>query len=487
MATFFFRLRHFVAGLCVLPAFGTANAKSSDISGFSPADAAFVAYAQPLIVFTHIRVVDGTGTVPKSDMTVIVRDGRIDTLDSSDRVVVPAGAALIDGRGKTLLPGLVMMHEHMYFTSVSRGGFEHFPGSFSRLYLAGGTTTLRTAGTTSVDADLNTRDAIDARRQPGPDIDVTGPYFEQAPVPTYDVPVLKSPEQAVKMVNFWADMGVTSFKVYQHITRAELKAVVGAAHARGLKVTGHLCSITFREAAEIGIDNLEHGFLVPTDFVADKKPDECPAAAKTRNSLATLDPQGPAARQLMQLLIDKKIPLTSTLSVIEMLVPGRPKLSARALVMLRPDLRTGYEEAWARFQNSPSDMVTSKSITQIVRLERQFVHMGGTLMVGTDTPGVEASVIPGFAARRELEIMVEEGFSFPEALSMATLNGARYLGLDSRVGSIERGKRADLVVIEGDPTTDIMALENMPLVFKAGIGYWTERMFESMRGKVGLY
>jgi imidazolonepropionase-like amidohydrolase len=481
------RVNTFAMGVCALLGCAWACAAPSDISRFSPEDAQFVAFSQPIIAFTHIRVVDGTGSEPRANMTVVVREGRIEGLGASGVVTVPKGATVIDGSGKTLLPGFVMMHQHMYFTSTKPGQFGEFPYSFSRLYLAGGITTMRTAGSLSVDADLNTRDAIESGQQPGPDIDVTGPYFEAPPIPTYKIPVLKSPTQAIEMVNFWADMGVTSFKVYQHITRAELRAIVDAAHARGIKVTGHLCSITFREAAEIGIDNLEHGFLVATDFVPDKKPDECPAAGKTRKSLDSLDPDSPAATQLMQLLIDKGIPLTSTLSVVEILTPGRPKISDRALALLMPELQAAYEETWNRYQRSPSDTITASTIPQIVRLDRKFVRMGGTLLVGTDTPGPGGGVIPGFGARRELEIMVQEGFSFPAALKAATLNGARYLGRNANIGSIEPGKRADLVVINGDPTTDIMALQNMPLVFKAGIGYRTDKIFESLRGKIGLY
>ena len=465
----------------------SAQAAPGDVSRFAAEDVAFVAYTQPLIAFTHIRVVDGTGTAPQPDMTVIIRNGRIESIGHSAHLTVPNQATLIDGRGRTLLPGFVMMHEHMYFTSVKPGQFGEFPYSFSRLYLAGGTTTLRTAGTLSVEADLNTRNAIESGLQPGPDMDVTGPYFEQQPIPTYKVPVLKSADQATEMVNFWADMGVTSFKAYRHITRAELSAIVTAAHARSIKVTGHLCSITFREAAEIGIDNLEHGFLVPTDFVPGKKPDECPQEEDTRRSLDTLDPQSVQVTELMHLLIHKKIALTSTLSVTESTTPGRPDVSAKALALLMPELREVYERIRMHARQSADRTGTATIIPHAARLEKRFLQMGGTLLVGTDTPGPGGGVIPGFGARRELEVMVEEGFSFPEALQAATLNGARYLGRAASVGSIEVGKRADLVLIDGDPTADIMALDRMPLVFKAGIGYDTDKIFAALRGKIGLY
>jgi imidazolonepropionase-like amidohydrolase len=465
----------------------SAGAAEAPGAHFSAEDSGFIAYSQPVIAFTHIRVVDGTGTPARPDMTVIVRDGHIASLGPSRSVAVPKEATVIAGTGRTLLPGLVMMHEHMYFLAPKRGQFGEFPYSFTRLYLAGGTTTLRTAGTLLVDADLNARDAIATGAQPGPDMDVTGPYFERAPAPTSKVLLLKSPDQAVERVNFWADMGVDSFKAYQHVTRADLRAIVATAHARGLRVTGHLCSITFREAAEIGIDNLEHAFLVPTDFVADKKPDECPSAAAIRQSIAALDPDGAPVGELMQLLIDKNIALTSTLSVTETTIPGRPKLPGVALALLAPPFRQLYEDAWAHAQQPSSETHSEEFVAQVARLARRFVKMGGTLMVGTDTPGHADGVIPGFGARRELEMMVREGFTFPEALHDATLNGARYLKREAQIGSIELGKRADLVVIEGDPTADVMALENMPLVFKGGVGYETQKIFTALKGAIGVY
>ena len=466
---------------------GGAGAAAQPGAHFSAEDASFIAYAQPVIAFTHVQVVDGTGAPARPDMTVVVRDGHIARLGPSDDVTVPKEAAVIAAAGKTLLPGLVMMHEHMYFLAPRHGQFGEFPYSFTRLYLAGGTTTLRTAGTLQVAADLNARDAIAAGLQPGPDMDVTGPYFERAPAPTSRILLLKSPEDAVERVNFWADRGVDSFKAYQHITRADLRAIVSAAHARGIKVTAHLCSITFREAAEIGIDNLEHAFLVATDFVADKKPDECPDRAATRKSIEALDPDGAPVGELMQLLIDKHIALTSTLSVTESSIVGRPKLPEAALALLSAPYRQFYEETWARAQRPSSETHSEEFVAQVARLERRFVKMGGTLMVGTDTPGHADGVIPGFGARRELEMMVKEGFTFPEALHDATLNGARYLGRAAQIGSIEVGKRADLVVIDGDPTADVMALEHMPLVFKGGVGYQTEKIFTALRGAIGVY
>ena len=455
-------------------------------SAFAPADAAFVAYAQPHIAFVHVELVDGTGAPAKRDMTVLVENGRITAIGPAARLKPPTGATVIDGAGKTLLPGFVMVHEHMFYPSPKGGEYEEYPYSFSRLYLAGGTTTLRTGGTLATYGDLNTAAAIAAGRAPGPDMDVTGPYLEGQHLLTEKMAALKDPADATRTVNFWADEGATSFKAYNFLTRAELKAAIDAAHARGLKLTGHLCSITYNEAIDLGIDNLEHSFAVPTDFVKDKAPDACPSSTDTLASLNALDPDGPEIGALMRKLINHHVALTSTLTVFETFSAGRPEASEAARDLLAPQLRTSYETVWTRTQSSDRGRRYASFLPKLMRMEKRFVDMGGTMLAGTDPTGY-GGVIPGYSGRREIELLVEEGFSFPQALKISTLNGARYLGRDKTVGSIETGKRADLILIDGDPTTDASALEHMPLVFKGGVGYRTSAIFEAMKAVIGLY
>ena len=196
---------------------------------------------------------------------------------------------IIDATGKTLLPGFVMMHEHMFYPT-GQGNYTEMLRTFPRLYLAGGTTTMRTAGSMNAYADLNLRDEIAAGKALGPDIDVTGPYLNGPGMPILKMHALKDANEATQMVNYWSDLGVTSFKGYMQLTRAELRAIDETAHKRGHKVTAHLCSITYHEAIDAGIDNLEHGFFVATDFVKDKTPDVCPARDAVLKSLAALDP-----------------------------------------------------------------------------------------------------------------------------------------------------------------------------------------------------
>jgi imidazolonepropionase-like amidohydrolase len=449
---------------------------------FAPADQAFVAYPGGDVLIEDVQLVDGTGAAPRQDVAVLVRGGRIAAVG---KVAAPAGATVIDGRGKTLLPGFVMVHEHFFYPSPRGGEYEEYPYSFSRLYLAGGTTTLRTGGSLAPYGDINTARAIAEGRQPGPDMDATGPYLEGPRLLTAKMARLKDAADAARTVDFWAGAGATSFKAYNYITRAELKAAIDAAHRRGLKLTGHLCSVTYDEASAMGIDNLEHSFAVATDFVKDKKPDQCPSQSATFAALAGLDPDGPEIGALMRRLIDRHVALTSTLTVFETFTPGRPKAPEAALQLLTPPLREAYERRWTLLAQNRNS-VWAGFLPKLMRMERRFAAMGGTLLAGTDPTGY-GGVVPGWSGRRQLQLLVEAGFPFPQALRIATLNGARYLGREREVGSIEVGKRADFVLVDGDPVRDPAALDRMPLVFKAGVGYRTQAIFDALKGAVGLY
>jgi enamidase len=445
-----------------------------------------VAYRAGDLAITHVEVVDGTGSAPARDMTVLIRGDRIAAVGRARKVKVPKGVAVLDGTGKTLLPGFVMVHEHFFYPSPRPGEYEEYPYSFSRLYLAGGTTTLRTGGSMAPYGDLNTARAIAAGAQPGPDMDVSGPYLEGTRLLSAKMARMADPAEVTRTVDYWASEGVTSFKAYNYLTRAELKAAIDATHAHGLKITGHLCSVTMREAAEMGIDNIEHSFAAATDFVKTKQPDVCPSSAEELDSLNALDPDGPEIGALMRLLIDRRVALTSTLTVFETFTAGRPKAPEAALELLSPQLRAAYESRWTQTQTSPRGREYAEFFPKLLRMEKRFREMGGTLLAGTDPTGY-GGVIPGWSGRRQVRLLVEAGFSFPQALNIATLEGARFLGRDREVGSIAAGKRADLLLVEGDPAADARALDRMPLVFKAGVGYRSQIFFDELKGAIGLY
>ncbi len=449
----------------------------------SPQVRRFVSVDTPVVVLKNVRVIDGTGAPAREGQAIVVRDSTIHWVGETDALAVPAQAEVLELAGHTVLPGFVMLHEHLFYP-VGDAHYNELVVSFPRLYLAGGATTIRTGGSMSPYADLNLARAIEAGRAAGPDIHVTGPYLNGPGLPILGVKTLSGPEDARELVEYWAEEGVTSFKAYMHISRAELAAAIEAAHARGLKVTGHLCSVTYREAADLGIDDLEHGFFAATDFVEDKREDECPPSSQRTASLLELDRNGPEARSLIDHLVERDVAVTSTLTVFETFVPGRPAASDEALDAMLPEVRDAYLRQHARVAER-SDSPWPELFRKGMELEYAFAKAGGLLVVGTDPTGY-GGVVAGFSNVHAVELLVEAGFTVPEAISIATLNGARYLEIDDRVGSIAAGKRADLVVVEGDPSTSISQIGNIEIVFKNGVGYDPERLIESVRGLVGL-
>src|ERR1700687_28909 len=442
----------------------------------------FIAVDSPIVALTHARVIDGTGTPPRDDQTLIIRDGRIAALGASRSVALPAGAQVTDLTAKTVIPGLVMVHEHLFYPT-GPGIYAYLAESFTRLYLAGGVTSMRTGGNLNGFGDIGIKHDIDAGKKPGPWLDATAPYLEGPGLGLDQVHELTGPDDARRMVNFCADAGATSFKAYMHITRAELGAAIEEAHKRGLKVTGHLCSVTYREAAALGIDDLEHGFFVATDFVTDKKPDECPGQGAGQTALGAVDPNGDAMRSLIAELVRHRVALTSTLTVFETFVPGRAL--PPGLDVLEPQLPAQFEQrhaATAANTSSNFGLLFAKARS----MELAFARAGGLLLAGTDPTG-GGGVIPGYSNQHELELLVEGGFTPLEAISIGTLNGATFLGRADRVGSIAVGKDADLVVVAGDPATRIADVRNVQIVFKQGIGYDPAKLVESVRGKVGLF
>ena len=437
----------------------------------------FVSVSAPHVLVRDVRLIDGTGAPARSGMSVELRDGRIVRVAPADELGVPSGAHIVEGAGHTLMPGLVMLHEHMFYPS-GQTRYNTNQVSFPPLYLAGGATTIRTGGSLDPYTDLSIRREIEAGRIPGPTMDVTGPYLEGPGGFIWAFPALSNPEEARAHVNFWANLGVTSFKAYNLIDRATLGAAIEAAHVRGIKVTGHLCSITYREAADLGIDNLEHGFFAATDWVADKAPDQCPRGAS--QSYLELDLESSAFTDIVHHLVDRGVAITSTLTVVERRAPNRPPPPRGALEAMLPQLREQVEARIAR----PSEEA-GVLLQKYMAMEKAFYDAGGLLVAGTDPTG-GGDVVPGYANQRALQLLVEIGLTVEQAVEVATRNGAIYLEREGEIGTIEQGKRADLVLLEGDPTEDVSAFRATRLVFKDGVGYDSVKLFASVKGWVGV-
>jgi len=360
------------------------------------------------------------------------------------------------------------------------------------MYLANGVTTMRTAGSIEPYTDLKLKRAIERGLVPGPHVDVTGPYLDGPGSPNLALQELTGPEDARQTVAYWADRGATSFKAYGNITRDELRAAVKEAHKRGIKVTGHLCSVTYPEAIEIGIDNLEHGFLANTQLDPGKKPDQCSDGGGdyTHEHMSAGSDE---ANRLIALLVKHRVAITSTLPNVASRVPGgsasiegRPRLSPAALQTMATPVRDAYLYGGNRAVNPAKQTSAARKLRREMDLERAFVAAGGLLLAGADPVGL-GGVVPGFGDQREIELLVEAGFTPGQAIRIATLNGASYLGRQDQIGSIAVGKNADLVVVQGDPAARITDIENVEIVFKDGVGYDSKRLLDSVSGRYGQY
>jgi imidazolonepropionase-like amidohydrolase len=456
---------------------GAAAAQPSPANPLAP----YIKVSAGVIALTHVRVIDGTGAPPRENQTIVMRDGNIAALGPDASTPPPAGATVIDLTGKSVIPGLVMMHEHLYYTT-GPGVYGQLGVSFSRLYLAGGVTTMRTAGNVNGVMDINVARRIAAGEMPGPAIDATAPYVN-GPSQFLQMHTVEGAEQARRHVTYWGDQGSTSLKAYMQITRSALKAAIDEGHRRGMKVTGHLCSVTFGEAADMGIDNLEHGFFPATDFVADKQVDVCPGQARGQQTIAALDVDGAPFKALVKKLVDKHVALTSTLTVFETFTKGRP--TPPGIDVLTPSLQEAFKRAQERVAAAQQSVYTTL-FPKGMAMERAFVNAGGTLIAGTDPTG-SGGVVPGYADQRQVELLVEEGFSPVDAIKICTLNGAKYLGRDARIGSIAVGKQADLVVVAGNPAAAIGDIRRVETVFKNGVGFDPQKLVDSVRGQVGVW
>jgi len=450
---------------------------------FAPSVKQFITDSAKTIALTDVKIIDGTGNPSKTHQTIIITNGLIAQLGKTGEVIIPKDAKVIKCTGKTIIPGLVMLHEHLYYTMMLGDYFnvQEMPFSFPRMYLAGGATTIRTGGSIEPQTDLNIKQMIKEGKLIGPDMDVTAPYIERK---GWDIPslnIIKDSAEAAASVRFWADKGCTSFKMYCHATREDLIAVVREAHKRNLKVTGHIGTLTYREAAELGINNLEHGFFASSDFDPGKKENEYNSRREFQ-ALEKLDVNSADMKNLIQFLIQKNVAITSTLPVFEPATNRELILGGGEEAML-PEVKQIVIGWWKQDQNKDSpDMTFFK---KEMAWEKQFYDAGGLLVCGTDPTGA-GRTIAGYGSRREIELLVEGGFTPLQAIKIATLNGAKYLERDKTIGSVEQGKNADLVLIDGDPENNISDIRKTEIVFKNGIGFDSKKIFESVKGKVGL-
>ena len=449
------------------------------VSSLSDIVREFVQVDAPVVALTHVQVVDGTGSPAARDQTIVLRSGRIAVVAPSDTVAVPADAEVLDLTGHTVIPGFIGLHDHTFY--MTRGRRVQLNFSAPRLYLASGVTTIRTTGAFSPYSELNLKNSIATGELPGPRMYITGPYITGTGAMT-QMKAVSSPEDARRVVAYWAEEGVDWFKAYTRIGHDELAAAIHEAHQRGVKVTGHLCSVSFTEAVGLGIDNIEHGFFTNSDYVEGKEQGVCPPTV--RQSLLDVDLDGVEVQTTIREMVDANVAMTSTLAVYELSVPNRPPLEDRVLEMMAPAAREEYLQT----RNEISSLDDSPMATLFPKaqaFEKAFVDAGGLLAAGVDPTGM-GGALPGYGDQRNYELLLEAGFTPEQVIQIMTLNGARVLGEDHRFGSIEAGKLADLVIINGDPVQRASEIRNVTIVFKEGVGYDSPKLIESVKGLVGL-
>ena len=443
---------------------------------------AFVAVDAPVVALTHVRLVDGTGTPAKDDQTILITGDRITAVGKTGSVSVPAGAQTLDLTGRTVIPGLVGLHDHMYYSSPVSGSMKIMPVSYPRLFLANGVTTIRTTGSVDPYQEMNIRALITNGQAVGPEIVVTGPYLQGSPNGAMAMHPISNPDEARRIVRYWAEEGVPWFKAYTTISRDQLGAAIDEAHKHGVKVTAHLCSVTYREAVALGIDHLEHGVFANTDYAHGKQPDRCPSSGMD-SVYASLDVNSPEVRQTIDEMVKHHVGLTSTLAVYELSSPSRVPVDQRVLDALYPDVSKFVSDYYTKGR-SADDTLWRAAMKKGMEFERAFVKAGGLLGAGADPCCISA--IAGYADQRNYELLIEAGFTPEQAVQIMTANGAKVLGFADRLGTIAPGKQADLVVLRGDPTKTPSDIRNVETVFRQGIGYDSGKLVASTKGMVGI-
>jgi imidazolonepropionase-like amidohydrolase len=475
------RVLRFTGTLALLSPLASLSAQSA--ASLSQQTKTYVSVSEPVVALTNVTVIDGTGSAAKTNQTIVIQNGKILDVGAAASVRVPSGARTMNLSGSTVIPGLVGMHDHLFYTAAGgRAAQMSFTGP--RLYLGSGVTTIRTTGGRSPYAEINTKEAIDSGRIPGPRVHLTAPYITGGTGGSAgSMAEVSTPDAARRFVAYWSMEGAEWIKAYTDIHRSELKAAIDEAHKRGMKVTGHLCSVSFREAVELGIDNLEHGLLTATDFDPQKQPDACPSNSVARVGVASMT--GDTARATINAMIAKNVGMTSTLAVYEQFFPNRPTKDERTLEAMSPEVREAYLKMRAQVDTSTNWTFKPAMLKNAMQFERDFFKAGGRLAAGVDPTGW-GGALPGFGDQRNYELLVEAGFTPPQVIQIMTANGARSLGIFEKVGSVEKGKLADLVVLQGDLTSDPSVIRKVTTVFKDGVGYDSPKLIAAVKGRVGV-
>ena len=459
------------------------QASGQDGNALSDEVRSYLSVSAPVVALENVLLFDGTGGPAQAGRTIVIRGNRIEAVGAAGSVDIPADAERLDLAGHSVMPGMVGLHNHLYYyQSAPRVAQMQYSGP--RLYLGAGVTTVRTTGSMSPYQDISLKGSIERGETPGPRIVITAPYVI-SPGPDerlrdLGMYVIRDEESARRYVRYWAAEGAEWVKVYTQISREALGTIIDEAHRQGIKVMGHLCSVSFREATALGIDNLEHSLWANSDFDATREPDKC--SPNLSFSLAELDVNSPAVDVTIDEIVEAGVAITSTLAVAEQATPAVPDLTARDLEAL-PDHVVQAEMERRQMIRSGTTEWMIDLLHNMFAFERRFVEAGGLLAAGVDPAW---GALPGYGDQRNFELLVQAGFDAPTAVQIVSANGAKVIGIDDEVGTVAAGKLADLLVIEGDIGSNASDIRNVLLVFKDGLGYDAKRLTDAVKGLVGM-
>lgn len=408
------------------------------------------------VVIEHVRLFDSEQATMREDQTVVVSGDRFAAIGPASSVHVPADAEHIDGAGKTILPGLFDMHAH----AQALDGI---------LNIASGVTTVRDMGN-DIDELKRLQDQWQSGTAIGPRIwksgfiDGHGPF--QAPTGLY----ADTEAEAVAAVNRYADLGYVQIKLYSSLKPEFVPAIVKAAHARGLRVSGHIPNgITASQFVEDGADEVQHiNFIFLNFFASQVKDTRTPERfTAVGANAAKLDLQSQPVKDFIQLLLDHHTTVDVTLATFEGMFTGRPK-------QVSPDFVPVLKRLPAQVQRSAysgglpvtadNDQLYKDSYRAMLAMTKHMYDAGVPILAGTDA-------IAGIMLHRELELEVQAGIPPEKSLQIATFNAARLLKQEKNLGSIAEGKRADFLLVEGNPAERISDVRRCRLVMKDGTLY----------------
>jgi imidazolonepropionase-like amidohydrolase len=423
--------------------------------------------ATPLVL-RGVTVVDGTGRPPAAHRDVVIEGSRIVGIHASDGRAYPSGTRVLDLPGRYLMPGLIDAHAHvtvLFFHRQDDGTTRtEYRRDLServlRLLLAHGVTTVRNPSAPA-EAGVTLRDDVARGELAGPRILTAGEHLNDARM---------TPDEIRAEVRRQAEVGVDMIKVYAALRPAQVAAAIDEAHRLGLPVVGHLQATSWTEAARLGIDALTHGSPWATTYLPpERRPEYRQSMLGRLDWLEWMELDGPELTAMIRELAERRIPVDPTLITYHTKFVGNdPRWTEHPDLELVPEMAARWREGWTFVADwTHDDFARGRRLWPKVEALIRRYHDGGVLLAaGSDLPN--PWTIPGVSLHEELELLVEAGIPAPEVLRIATRNGAEALGLLDELGTVEVGKRADLLVLSADPTADIRQTRSIEAVIQGG-------------------